>query len=69
MPKVESENLSHVSYDPSSQVLTVEFHRGGAYQYHGVPIATYETLLRSASVGDYFANHIKGRYRTHKLRR
>lgn len=69
MPHIDSEHISHISYEPGTRVLTVEFHKGGAYQYHGVPINRYTDLQKSASASSYFRQHIKGRYRTEKLKR
>jgi hypothetical protein len=51
-----------VGYDPSSRRLEVEFHSGGVYQYSGVPESIYQGIMRAASKGSYFHDHIKGRY-------
>lgn len=64
---VVSSNLRGVGYDPTTQVLEVEFQNGGVYQYHGVPPAAYRELLAAPSLGSYFAHHIRNAYFHTKL--
>jgi lysyl-tRNA synthetase class 2 len=70
MPAVTSEHLKHISYDHGSKLLTIEFNRppGATYQYHDVPQTVYEGLLKAPSHSEFFNKHVKGKYRTHKLR-
>ncbi|MFA5786491.1 MAG: KTSC domain-containing protein [Actinomycetota bacterium] len=56
---VQSSNLSSVGYDPDSSTLEVEFHKGGVYQYFGVPAHEYEGLMAAGSKGTYLDQHIK----------
>jgi len=51
---VESSLIKSLGYEESSSTLEVEFHRGSVYQYLDVPLAVYEDLCDSASVGKSF---------------
>lgn len=64
---VSSSNLRSIGYDASSQTLEVEFHDGGVYQYHGVPLRVYEDLMRSDSLGQFLHRNVKGNYGQSKL--
>ena len=57
-----SSNLAAVTYDFLSHVLVVEFHRGGTYQYFGVPWDTYHALIAAGSHGGFFAKNIRYRF-------
>lgn len=59
---VSSSNLLSVGYDPPSATLEIEFNSGGVYQYSGVPAHVYDALLRSGSLGRYFASQIRDVY-------
>jgi hypothetical protein len=65
---VRSSNIRSVGYDLASRMLEVEFHSGGLYDYSGVPETIYQGLMRAASKGSYFQDHIKGRYPDRKVR-
>ena len=41
MVPVESSDLSAVGYDDSSATLTIEFRRGGMYEYSQVPYCEF----------------------------
>jgi len=59
---VQSSNLASVGYDPSTQILEIEFLQGGIYQYYGVPNWIYSGLMSAPSKGSYFAQHIRNAY-------
>lgn len=65
---VRSSNIRSVGYDPITRVLEVEFHSGGIYQYRGVPASVYQGLMSAASKGGFFADFIKDRYPTLRIR-
>lgn len=66
---VTSSNLASVGYDHLSQVLEVEFHNGGVYEYLDVPAAVHEGLMGAESHGRYFDRHIKkAGFRFRKIR-
>ena len=65
---VQSSNLSSVGYDSALQILEIEFHTSGVYQYHGVPESVYDALMSAGSKGTYFAQYIKkGGYQYQKV--
>lgn len=59
---VSSSNIHSIGYDPSSQILEIEFNSGGIYQYFNVPQSEYNRLMTASSHGSYFAHNIKDRY-------
>ena len=63
---VTSSNLRSVGYDPASRILEIEF-KNGVYQYADVPLEVYEALMAAASLGRYFAQHIKDAYPASKI--
>lgn len=60
---VASTVLAEVGYDPHRKVLEVQFRTGRVYHYHGVPSSAVQALLSSDSIGTYFNEEIKARYR------
>jgi hypothetical protein len=65
---VASSALAAVGYEPRSRTLGVVFHNGGVYQYAGVPGAVYDELMNAPSKGRYFAEFVRDRYPTTKVR-
>lgn len=60
---VESSNLESVGYDPTTQVLEVEFRANGrVYQYYDVPAEVYDELMEADSHGRYFDTNIRDSY-------
>lgn len=65
---VSSSDVASVGYDAGSQVLEVEFHSGGIYQYLGVPEHHFLELTSGrGSVGKYLNSQIKNRYRFQRI--
>lgn len=64
---VVSSDIRSVGYDKNSQVLEVEFHSGGTYQYYSVPQSVYEGLMSAPSHGKYFHRHVKGAFNYQKI--
>ena len=64
---VISSSLRSVGYEAESQILEVEFHNSGTYQYYGVPSAHYVGLMDAVSLGTYLNMYVKGHYRCQKL--
>ncbi len=62
MIPVNSSNLQAVDYNPETHTLTIQFHHGSPYHYHGVPEIVFNELLRAPSKGQYHAMFIKDRY-------
>ena len=64
---VSSTNIRSIGYDPDESLLEIEFHKGGVYQYLGVPQVEYDQLMGAGSKGSYFHANIKGRFTTQKV--
>ena len=60
---VNSSNLAGVGYDAESQTLTIEFRKSDTYEFYDVPESVYQELMSAGSLGEYFANSIRGKYR------
>ena len=66
--RIKSSDLRSVAYDESAQILEIEFHHGGIYQYFSVPKKIYEDLVKSVSShGQFHTRYIKNRYRREKV--
>jgi hypothetical protein len=65
---VASSSLATLAYDNQRTLLQVEFQDGSAHQYVGVPLQTYEALLRANSKGAYFNHFIRNLYPSAILR-
>jgi hypothetical protein len=64
---VSSSNIAAVGYSRWTSTLTVAFHSGGVYQYHGVPYSEYASLMEARSHGSYFHAHIRNCYRFRRV--
>lgn len=64
---VSSSNIASIGYDPSAQVLEVEFNDGAVYQYMNVPQVVHDGIMAAASHGSYLNAHIKGQYPYQRL--
>ena len=63
MEQVESTLIKEISYDASTQTLTVVFvNSEDVYEYRGVPASVYEELKNAESKGSYFVKNIKDKY-------
>jgi hypothetical protein len=64
MKPVKSSDLAQVGYSISTKLLQVQFQKGGQiYQYPGVPVALYQNLISSKSLGSFFNSEIKPRFK------
>jgi hypothetical protein len=59
---VASTTLARIAYDPSRQLLHLEFRDRTVYQYLGVPADLHQALLHSRSKGQYFNRAIRGHF-------
>jgi KTSC domain len=64
---VSSSDLASVGYDESTQTLEVEFHKGGIYQYFGVPKPLHDGLVTAASPGKFFHANIRNLFSYEKV--
>jgi hypothetical protein len=51
--------LASIGYDQATQTLEVEFLHGGVYQYFGVPVTVYNSLMAAGSHGSFLDAHVK----------
>jgi hypothetical protein len=59
---VNSSAIRAVGYD--GDTLAVQFHTSDTiYSHHGVPYSVYVGLMHASSMGAYYNQHIRGRYR------
>jgi len=65
--EVKSSNIKSIGHE--NDVLEIEFHNGGIYQYQGVSKVLFEELMHSESVGGYFHTYIKGKFPYKKIER
>lgn len=56
---VSSSNIRSIGYDPSTQILEVEFLDGSVYQYKNVPQSVYSGLMSAPSHGSYLDRYVK----------
>ena len=59
----ESSNIARFAYDEATHVLSVEFKKGGTYNYFDVPPALFEAMRNAPSKGQFLGQSIKGSYR------
>jgi hypothetical protein len=64
---VTSSNIKSIGYDPSTNVLEVEFSSGTVYQYADVPAQVYKDMSEADSVGRYFAANVRNVFAAHRM--
>lgn len=64
---VNSSDVVSVGYEPTQELMEVEFHGGRIYQYQAVPQTLYEQFMHADSYGQFLFAHVNGRYRYKKL--
>lgn len=62
---VSSSNIHSIGYE--NNTLEIEFNNGSIYQYHGVPITRYSSLMSASSYGRYFHTFIEPFYNGIKI--
>lgn len=65
---VKSANVEAIGHDPVTNKMRVRFHGGAEYEYHDVPAKAHQALLDAASIGKHLNAHVRGRYKTSKLK-
>ena len=58
---VDSSAIAAIGYE--NGVLAVVFHGSGVYYHHGVPYAVYVGLMQAASMGAFYNQHVRGKYK------
>ena len=62
--RVQSSNLRSVSYDEAKKNLEIEFHSGIIHQYQNVPSKIHTDLMNAPSIGIFYTEKIKNRFRS-----
>lgn len=60
---VISSQLASVGYDPTAEILEIEFSTGAVYRYEAVPSSEYEALIAAESKGKQFNQAIRGKFK------
>jgi len=66
MKPVASSLIKTVGYDPETEELRIQLHKGGSYVYRGVSQRMYDALMNDNSAGGYFIQNIRGRFECSK---
>jgi lysyl-tRNA synthetase class 2 len=59
---VDSSFIKHLAYDEDSNSLVVTFGTGSIWIYKSVTMETYNRLIASPSVGNYFNTNIRNKH-------
>ncbi len=62
-----SSNVEEVSFDDSTDTLTVTFQGGVQYEYLNCPASVYRQMQAAPSAGSFVHRHLKGRYQSQML--
>ena len=65
--EVDSSNVARWRYDPDTKVLEIQFNGSDVtYSYDSVPQDAADGMQYAASIGQYFHQNIKNRYRYYR---
>ena len=62
MVRVNSSAIEAVGYSAETQRMKITFKQGHTYDFCRVPQHVFDGLMRAASTGAYYNDHIKDRY-------
>ena len=62
MIQVRSSAIRAVGYNQSTNRMRITFEQGNSYDFCGVPIHVYDSLMRASSKGGFYNDHIRDRY-------
>ena len=62
-----SSNVENVSFDDSTDTLTVAFADGASYEYLNVPASVYRSFQAAPSAGQFVHRNLKGRYPSERV--
>ena len=63
MANTYSSAIRAVDYDHGSQQMQIWFTSGGPYTFYRVPYSVYADFMSASSMGQYYNQYIRGRYR------
>lgn len=55
--------IDRVAFDEDAQTLCVSFKQTGKYLYYDVPAAIFDAMCKAKSVGQFFNESVKGKFR------
>lgn len=64
---VSSGAFSSVGYDPSRQIMAIEFSSGGVHHLTGVPPEKWQDFQAAESKGSFFHKHLRGKFDSVKV--
>ena len=67
MSQVESRIIAYAGYDEEKKSLMLEFCRGSAYLYTGVPNSVFEALMSAEAIDDYFNENIRNSFENRRV--
>lgn len=65
---VDSHGVAAIGYSKRLHALEIEFRHGGTYRYLDVPPSVHREMLACDSTARYYNSHIRGRYRSVRVR-
>ena len=65
---VSSVDISQVGYHQDSEILEIQFSKGGIYQFFNVPSNVYDNLMTAPSKDDYYHSCIGSRFPCTRIR-
>ena len=70
---IKSSNLHALGYDPTTQVLRVQFKgvgdkAGKVFEYAGVPPTKFAEMQAAPSVGSFFASKIRSAHKAKEVK-
>jgi len=63
----DSSFIVNVSWDENSDCLYIKFNSGTTWVYYDVTQETYNRLIKSVSVGEYFNKNIRNKYSSERI--
>jgi len=65
----DSTNIAAVGYHRRDKVMRVRFRDGSEYELAKMKLEAYLDLVGATSIGSHYANKVRGRYPTWRLKR
>jgi len=66
--RLTSSQIRSVGYDPSSQILEIEFPSGSIMQYSRVSAEVHRRLMAAPSPGSFFQDRIEDEFTARRIR-
>lgn len=60
MKHVSSSQVAMIGHDPATQIMRVQFVRGGVYEYEGVSPELHRSIVSANSIGGALRSNVKG---------